>query len=393
MDFVFRALDRHGALVRGTVSGENLSDASQRLLRRQLEPLRLRRHRGFSKRLRRRQLIDFCVQLQQLIGAGIPLLEALQELRDAARGRLRDVLDKLLDDIQGGASFAQAMATQPTAFPRLATALVQAGEYAGCLPEILERYALSLRWQDELAAQNQRLLIYPAFVAATVLAAALFLMLNLVPQLRQFAARSGQELPGHARLLFASADALLANWPWLLALTTSALITFMLARQSSPRFRLVVDAMSLRVPVIGELERRLLLARFADHFALLYTAGIPVLDALVLLRPSLNNQAVAAALAHCETDIRQGRSLSEAFAGKRLFSGLVVRMLRVGEQTGAIDQALRHAANHYRQAVQDAAARLQAMIEPTLTLCLGLLLGWIMLAVVGPLYDFVGRTP
>ena len=167
---------------------------------------------------------------------------------------------------------------------------------------------------------------------------------------------------------------------------------FLITRRSSRRFRLATDHLRLRLPLFGEIQRRLLLAQLADHFALLYAAGIPVLETLSLLQPTLRNEAAMAALTRVADGVRSGLGLSAAFAEQQIFSGLLIRMLRIGEQTGALDRSLQHAADYYRHSVEEATARLQAAMEPLLTLLLGLLLGWIMLSVLGPLYDFVGSV-
>lgn len=396
MRYRYRAIATNGQVVSGHEEAASPGELDGRLQRRGLELLAAVPGRRWQLRraaaLPRRELIDFCFHLEQLSRAGIPLLDALQDLQASAeQPRSRATLAALVDAIAGGQPLSQALQASPASFPALFANLIRAGETGGCLPEILHRLGHSLRDEDELIADRRRALIYPALVASTLLAAMGFLMTFLVPQLKQFVAASGQTLPLHARLLFGLAEWINAGWPLLLAIAAGLPLIGGLAIRHDARCRDFVDACKLRLPLYGTLLKKADLARFSGTLALLYGAGIPVLEAIRESSGSLGNGRLRQAIAEVGRRIGEGSNLAAAFAASGLFPPLLIRMLHVGEITGRLDDALAHVAHFYRRDVQEAVARTRVLAEPLLTLVMGLLLGWIVLAALGPIYDIIGR--
>ena len=402
MRFAYRAIDADGRRVRGQIDATGLADLEARLGRLGLDlvsgaprrpgGLDLGLRLGADRPLPRRELIDLCFHLEQLYRAGVPLQDGLGDLRDTLeQPRGRQAAAALAEAVAGGQSLSQAMAAQGRTFPSLAVNLVGAGEASGRLAEVLASLGETLKWEDELAAHTRHALTYPAFVAVVVLAATAFLMVYLVPQLKQFVRGMGQALPLQTRALFAVSDLLARHWPALLFLSPLLLALATALWRTSPRLRLAADGALLRLPLIGGLLLKLALSRFAATFALLYGAGIPVLEGLGITRNVVGNRAVRQALARAEAHIAQGSGIAVAFAHTGLFPPLVLRMLRIGEQTGGLDRALANVGYFYTRDVRDGAARLQSLVEPALTLILGALLGWVMLAVLGPVYDTLGR--
>jgi type IV pilus assembly protein PilC len=263
---------------------------------------------------------------------------------------------------------------------------VRAGEQSGKVDEVFRDLAENLKWQDELAAQARKAITYPAFVLLIVSGVMFFLMIYLVPQLTAFIQNMGQELPLHTRALIALSDFFIRFWYLLLA---APLAAWQLARwqlRRSERTAFAFDRLKLRlVPVL----HKLIMARFATYFALMYAAGIPVLECIRLSEGIANNRVVAAAMRRARELISEGHTVAAAFKQAGLFPPLVVRMLRVGESTGALDATLRNVAYFYNREVRERIERMQAMIEPAMTVILGLLLGWIMLSVLGPIYDTI----
>lgn len=402
MRFAYRAIDADGRRVRGQIDAAGLADLEARLGRLGLDlvsgapfhtnSFSLGLGLGPDRLLPRRELIDLCFHLEQLYRAGVPLQDGLTDLRDTLdRPRSRRAAAALAEAVAGGQSLSQTMAAQGRTFPPLAVNLVRAGEASGRLAEVLASLGDTLKWEDELAAHTRRALTYPAFVAVVVLAATGFLMVYLVPQLKQFVRGMGQALPLQTRALFAVSDLLARHWPTLLLLPPLLLALGTALWRTSPRLRLATDGALLRLPLIGGLLLKLALSRFAATFALLYGAGIPVLEGLGITRQVVGNRAVRQTLARAETQIAQGSGIAAAFAHTGLFPPLVLRMLRIGEQTGGLDRTLANVGYFYTRDVRDGAARLQSLVEPALTLILGALLGWVMLAVLGPVYDTLGR--
>lgn len=396
MLYDYSAVDAEGRRIGGHMEAMNPVDLEMRLKHMGLDLVRGKpiRHRPLlgNSRVPRRELINFCFQLQQLIRAGVPLLEALTDLRDALEHpRLKEVTANLVKNIEGGQTLSQAMTAHPGLFNRVFLSLIRAGETSGDLDRVLDSLTATLKWEDELIAHTQKLLLYPAFVSTIVLGATTFLMVYMVPQLKLFVGSMGLALPAHTRALFLISDLLLDYWyaPLLLPSLGAALLIYLL--HNSPLARRRFDALKLRLPLVGGILRKIILSRFASTFAMLYTAGIPVLEALRTTRDVVGNQVIRGALEQTEQAIREGRNMAAAFQDTGLFPPLVVRMVRIGESTGALDTALLNISYFYNRDVQESVSRAQALIEPLLTLILGTLLGWIMLSVIGPIYDVISQ--
>lgn len=396
MLYDYSAVDAEGRRIGGRMEAMNPVDLEMRLKHMGLDLVRGKpiRHRPLlgGSGVPRRELINFCFQLQQLIRAGVPLLDALTDLRDSLEHpRLKEVTANLVENIEGGQTLSQAMAAHPGLFNRVFLSLIRAGEASGDLDRVLDNLTASLKWEDELIAHTQKLLLYPAFVSTIVLGATTFLMVYMVPQLKLFVGNMGQALPAHTRALFLISDLLLDYWyvPLLLPCLITALLIYLL--HNNPLARRRFDALKLRLPLVGGILKKIILSRFAGTFAMLYAAGIPVLESLRTTRDVVGNRVIRRALEQTEQAIREGRNMAAAFQDTGLFPPLVVRMVRIGESTGALDTALLNVSYFYNRDVQESVSRAQALIEPLLTLILGTLLGWIMLSVIGPIYDVISQ--
>lgn len=396
MLYRYSAVNLQGHRIKGRMEAMNPVDLEMRLKHMGLDlvqgkPLSHRSLLGGAG-VPRQELINFCFQLQQLTRAGVPLLEALADLRDSLEHpRLREITANLVENIEGGQTLSQAMAAHPALFNRVFISLIRAGEASGDLPTVLDKLTSSLKWEDELISHTQRLLIYPAFVATIVLSATAFLMVYMVPQLKMFVKNMGHALPAHTQALFFISDMLVNYWyiPLLGLSGTLAAVVFLL--RTNPLARRRFDGLKLRLPLVGDILKKIILSRFAGTFAMLYAAGIPVLESLRTTQDVVGNRIVRRALEETEQAIREGRNMAAAFQDTGLFPPLVVRMVRVGESTGALDTALLNVSYFYNRDVQESVSRAQAMIEPLLTLVLGALLGWIMLSVIGPIYDVISQ--
>ena len=345
-----------------------------------------------GRKIPRPELINFCFHLEQLSRAGVPLLEGLTDLRDSIEHpRFREVIAGLIESIEGGQTMSQGMSAHPDVFSQVFINLIRAGEGSGQLPEVLVSLTESLKWEDELASHTKKLLMYPAFVATIVLAATFFLMIYMVPQLKMFVKNMGQSLPVHTQVLFFISDLLVNYWYIFLSLPVIAVVILQLLLRSNPLARLRLDGIKLGLPVVGPILKKIILSRFANTFAMLYASGIPILESIRTTQDIVGNLAMRQALQRVEQSIREGRNVASAFHDVGMFPPLVVRMLRVGENTGGLDKALLNVSYFYTRDVKESVSRAQALIEPMLTLFMGALLGWIMLSVIGPIYDIISK--
>ena len=394
MLFDYKAVSLEGRMVLGRLDAINTVDLEMRLKRMELDlvsgkPVEQRRWFGTAK-IPRRELINFCFHLDQLTRSGVAILEGLADLRDSIENpRFREVIAGMIESIEGGQTLSQAMASHPNAFSQVFVNLIRAGESSGQLPEVLSSLSESLKWEDELASHTKKLLMYPAFVATIVVGATVFLMIYMVPQLKMFVKNMGQTLPMQTQILFFISDLLVNYWAALIILPIIAVALLQFMLHNNPLARLRLDALKLTAPVVGQILKKIILSRFANTFAMLYAAGIPVLESIRTTQEIVGNQVVQQALRKVEQAIRDGHNIAGAFQDVGLFPPLVVRMLRVGETTGGLDKALLNVSYFYNRDVKEAVEKAQALIEPLLTVAMGALLGWIMLSVIGPIYDVI----
>lgn len=394
--FAYKAMDAQGRVQHGRIDAINLVDLELRLKRMGLDLIGgepIAPGSGLpGQKITRRDLIAFCFHLHQLSEAGVPLVDGLVDLRDSTDNpRLREVVADLIERVEGGQTLSQALAGHPKVFDEVFVSLVRAGEESGRLPEVLANLTETLKWQDELAAQTKKLIAYPSFLFLVVIGVILFLMLYLVPQMANFIRNMGQQLPLHTRLLIDTSHFFVAYWPFLIGIPVVLAIALTVFVRISDEGRRRFDAFLLRLPILGGILEKIVLARFAAVLAMLYAAGIAVLDALATCREVAGNRAIREGIERAGALIREGQNLTTAFQNVGLFPPLVIRMLRVGESTGALDKALSNVSYFYNRDVREAIARLQTLIEPSLTVLVGILLGWVMLSVLGPLYDTITR--
>ena len=396
MLFDYKAVSLEGRMVFGRIDAINTVDLEMRLKRMELDlvsgkPVEHNKLFGSSK-IPKRELINFCFHLDQLTRSGVAILEGLADLRDSMENpRFREIIAGMIESIEGGQTLSQAMASYPTVFSQVFVNLIRAGEATGQLPEVLSSLTESLKWEDELASHSKKLLMYPAFVASIVLSATFFLMIYMVPQLKAFVKNMGQVLPMQTQILFFISDILVSYWAIFIIVPIIIVIALQLILHSNPLARFRLDSLKLALPIIGPILKKIILSRFANTFAMLYAAGIPVLESIRTTQDIVGNRVVRQALRKVEQSIREGQNIANAFRDAALFPPLVVRMLRVGETTGGLDKALRNVSYFYNRDVKESVEKAQALIEPMLTVFMGALLGWIMLSVLGPIYDVISK--
>ena len=249
----------------------------------------------------------------------------------------------------------------------------------------------SLKWQDELGSQTKKILMYPLFVGTIVLAVTFALMIFLVPQITGFIKNMGQELPIHTKALIFVSDIIINYWYLVLSMPVLFYIGGKIVLKRSAAARYNADVYKLRIWLIGPVLHKIILARFVTFFALMYASGITILDCIRLSEAIVGNEMIARGLRQVRQLISEGQGVTAAFQLTGIFPPLVIRMLKVGEATGSLDTALRNVAYFYNRDIKDMIERVQSLIEPVMTVFLGLLLGWIMMAVLGPIYDTISK--
>ena len=395
--YTYKAIDSVGKAVLGRVDAANVFDLEQRLARMSLDlitgaPTRQTSRIVAAGKITRQDLINFCFHLEQLAGAGVPLVEGLMDLRDSVENRrFREVVGGLVEAIQGGRTLSQALADYPEVFGRVFCSLVRSGEQTGNLPEVLKSLTESIKWEDELASQTKKMLMYPLFVGTIVLLVTFFLMIFLVPQMTAFIRNMGQELPLQTVILIHVSNFCVNYWWLILATPPAVFFAVRYAARANPAVEFALDRYKLGLPIVGPVLRKIILSRFTSSFATMYASGITVLDAIRSAEEILGNRPLEEALRGAGQQIADGKGMTAAFQDAGLFPPLVIRMLRIGEATGGLDTALLNVSYFFNREVKESIGKMQAMIEPALTLVLGALLGWVMISVLGPVYDTISK--
>jgi type IV pilus assembly protein PilC len=395
--YSYRAINDQGKPSKGIQDAANVVDLELRLKRAGLDLIDAKEDSGKAgsrrSKIKRPELITFFFNLDQLTRAGVPLLESLADLRDTMNDmRFREIIANLVEAIEGGQKLSQSMEQHPEAFDKIFISLVHAGEESGRLHEVFLHITESLKWQDEMSSHTKTIMIYPVFVGTVVIAITFFLMIYLVPQLVGFIKGTGQELPVQTRVLLATSAFFVDYWYMLIALPIVLPIVARLTINSSPEMQFRFDNLKLNLWVIGPILRKIILARFANTFAIMYGSGISILACIANSRDVVNNRAIAKGLDDVTHEIESGKNLTQSFQRTGLFPPLVIRMLKVGEATGSLDKALLNVSYFYDRDVKDSIKKVQVMIEPTMTIILGALLGWVMLSVLSPIYDIIGKV-
>ena len=391
--FNYRAADQFGRPVKGQMDAINEVDLEIRLEQVGLALITLKpaKKTGYffqSRKISLKDLMMFCFQMEQLTSAGVPLLDGLCDVRDnSTNAYLQKIVGALVSDIEGGKMFSQALAEHSQVFNKIFVSLVEAAEKTGKLTEVFAHIASTYQWQDDLISQTKKLIAYPLFVLAVVISAVVFLMIYLVPQMVGFLHNMGQTLPVQTRILIFISDGFMHYW-WLLVSLPVLTVSFLVASiRTSATAQYYVDYAKLNAPVIGSILQKIILARFSRYFALMYQSGIPILDAIKTCEEIVGNRVIAEALQRVQFQIAAGTSMGDSFQNAAIFPPLVVRMIRVGENTGGLDKSLLKISHFYDRDVNDSVESMLKMLEPALTVILGAILAFIMFAVLGPVYD------
>jgi type IV pilus assembly protein PilC len=394
----YKAIDDRGRAHNGIVDAANVADLEMRLRKMGLDLVNYKEVSSPSKRVtgggvKRRDLITFCFHLEQTSRAGVPILESLQDLRDSTDNpRLAEVTEAMVESIEGGKTLSESMQDYPSVFTNVFTSLVKAGEQSGEISQVFFHLGENLKWQDEQAAQTKKLIMYPAFVGTVVLGVVFFLMTYLVPELLRFVKTMGQELPMHTKALIVVSNVFVNYWYLILALPAIAVIVINIGIKISPAVHLKVDEIKLKLPIIGPIMKKIILTRFVSFFAIMYASGITIIECIRTGEEIAGNKAVEDAIQQVGQQIADGESLSDSFASTSLFPPLVLRMIRVGENTGALEDSLLNISYFYTRDIKESIDKLQSMIEPGMTIVLGSIVAWVMFSVLGPIYDLITKV-
>ena len=399
--YQYSAVNQTGTIVRGKIDARNINDLEKRVNRLGLSLINSSEAKGylsaigsglFQKKVTNDEISQFCFYVEQLVSGGVPLLEGLSDVRDSvANPALRNTVGVIIQDIEQGSTFSQALRQHPKIFDEVFNSLVEAGEFSGELDKVLRNIGENVKWQDEIIKKTKKAIRYPIGALIVLLISTYFLMVLVVPKLTSLLESLGQELPVYTIALIATSKFVDNHWLDMLIGFAVVFVSIKIFVRLMPGIDLFWDKIKIRLPGIGPVFEKLLLSRFSNIFGMLYGAGVSVIDALKISRGALGNKFVSQGMDEIITNITEGQSLSEAFRESGLFPPLVLRMLKLGETTGGVDKAMQQIKAYYDRDASEAIETAQGLIQPFMLLLLAGLLVWVILAVYGPLYDLVGN--
>lgn len=397
--FKYRAINQNGRPVHGTISAVNENDLYRQLQTANMELVSCKRvaEGRFTFSLQRvtvRDLIQFFVHMDQMQGAGVSILEALADIRDTTENaRLRDIMTDVHRNVMEGSSLSEAMARHPKVFHNLYVSLIKAGEDTGDLPAIYKQLIKYLKWIADMQSKVKKATRYPIIMLVVVVLTVVVMMGFVVPQIVGFLENMDQELSIFTTSLIATSKFFQEYWWLVLGLPVVVSAVIFGLRRASDEIAYRIDLLILRLPVFGTIIRKIAVARYCQTFGALFASGVDVVGALKSSRQTVSNRALIEALIAVEGHVQSGSSLSEAFNLSGEFPSMVIRMLKIGEESGNLMHVLDQVSEFYTQDVDESVQGLITLIEPTLTGIMGLMILWIAVAVFGPIYSMLEDLP
>jgi type IV pilus assembly protein PilC len=392
--FAYRAIDSNGRSVRGQLNAANDVDLFQRLKETGFELVSANEVKAgklsqlLAPGIKARDLIQMCVHLQQLNAAGVSLIEGLADVRDSTdQARLRDVVAEIHRDVSEGRSLSQAFERHPKIFGTVFTSLISAGEESGNLSESFAQLVKHLKWTDAITSKIKKAIRYPSVMLVVIVGLFFFMMILVVPEVVSFLRSTGQNLPTVTLALIATSDFMIDFWYVVLTVPIAAAVGFKALAATSEEFAYKVDYLMLRLPKLGDMIRKIALSRFAHFFAVMFQSGVPILQCIETATKVVNNRVLSQSLSVVHRGVQQGNSFSLALRDSGEFPSLVIRMVKIGEDSGNLSETLENVTGFYDNDVDEAIDALLAMMEPALTVVAGILMTWIVVAVIGPIYE------
>jgi type IV pilus assembly protein PilC len=396
--FVWKGKSRSGQVQEGQLLADT-RDAAVSVLRRQQIQVTSIREKGreikliprLPSRIGAKRIAIFTRQFSVMLDAGLPLVQCLEILGDQEESRaFQAVIQQVRSDVESGASLADAMRKHPKAFDNLFTNMVAAGEAGGILDIILQRLSVYIEKAVKLNSQVRAALIYPVSIIVIAAFVVFIILWKVIPVFAQLFAGLGGEMPLLTRIVIGASN-FVADY-FIFILMVIGFGWFAVKKwHDTPHGRRILDGAMLRIPVIGMLLRKIAVARFCRTLGTLTASGVPILDGLEITAKTAGNAIVEDAIMSVRKSVEEGKTISEPLAQTKVFPAMVVQMINVGEQTGALDQMLSKIADFYEDEVDTAVAGLMKLIEPLMITVLGGVIGTIVAAMYLPLYSVLSK--
>lgn len=397
--FNYKARDKTGKVVTGEVEATSPEHASKLLHGKGLIVISIKVKidtpldfiRRFRERITMQDVATFTRQLSTMVNAGLPITEALLILRSQAKGPMEKVVSQVLADVEGGEALSTSISRHPKVFSPTYVALVRSGEAGGVLDDVLARLADDLEKQQEFSGKVKGALIYPAIVITGMFAVGLIMMIFVIPRLTSLYGEFNANLPAPTKILIGISNILLRFWPIFLVLGVGGFYAFTLYRKTVPG-RLRTDELILKLPIIGDLQRQVLLTDITRTLSLMVGAGVSILDALNITSGVVSNVVLSSALKDSAKQVEKGFPVAYSFAKHpEAFPFILSQMIAVGEETGKMEDVLKKISHVFEVESDQRVKTLTAAIEPLVMILLGIGVGFLVIAVILPIYNLTSQ--
>ncbi|MFH1680752.1 MAG: type II secretion system F family protein, partial [Candidatus Eisenbacteria bacterium] len=383
-----------GEVVSGETAVENRKELTNVLRKRRVIPTEVKEKRAARKGRRRggistNDLSVFTRQFATMINAGLPIVQCLDTLaKQVTKERFREAIQQVTKDVETGSTLAEGLAKHKSIFPDLYIAMVEAGESGGILDVILQRLSIFLEKLDALKRKVKTAMIYPSVVLAVAVLATVFLLVFIIPTFAKMFSDFGGVLPMPTRIVMGASGFLRSKWYVLVAVAAASVYLFK-RYQATEKGRLKIDILLLRIPAIGQILRKAAVARFTRTLGTLTASGVPILDGLSITARTAGNMVVHNAVMQTRVSIREGQTIAEPLRASGVFPPMVVQMIAIGEETGALDEMLGKIADFYEAEVDAAVDGLTSIIEPLMIVLMGGVVGGMVVAMYLPIFKMV----
>jgi type IV pilus assembly protein PilC len=383
-----------GEAVTGEVTVESRKELTNVLRKRRVIATEVKEKKSAKKGMRRgsvktNDLAIFTRQFATMINAGLPIVQCLDTLaKQVTKERFRETIQQVTRDVESGSTLAEAMGKHRSVYPDLYISMVEAGESGGILDVVLQRLAVFLEKLDALKRKVKTAMIYPTVVLSVMVLASVFLLVFVIPTFAKMFSDFGGTLPLPTRIVMGMSAFLRSRW-YLLA-GAAGIAAYAIRRyRATEKGRLKIDTLLLRTPAIGEILRKSAVARFTRTLGTLISSGVPILDGLGITARTAGNMVVHNAVMQTRVSIREGQTIAEPLRASGVFPPMVVQMIAIGEETGALDEMLEKIADFYEQEVDSAVEGLTSIIEPVMIVLMGGMVGGMVVAMYLPIFRMV----
>jgi len=398
-EWVWEARSRTGEVRKGIMEADSPDLVNSRLKAQQLSPVKVKKkpkefNLSFGSPVSEKELVVFIRQFATMIDAGLPLVQCLEILSSQGDNKaFNGILKEIKAYVEQGGTFSDALKKHPKIFDSLFVNLVAAGEMGGILDTILNRLAIYIEKRVQLKRQVRSAMVYPSAVLGVAVAIIFVMMTWVIPSFREMFAEFGGEdqLPGLTQTVIAMSEGFVSNVHWILLSMFGAIAGFTYSRKTNGG-RHFWDKLLLTVPILGPVMRKIAVARFTRTLGTLLGSGVPILDALNIVGKAAGNVIVEDAILKTSEKIREGRTMAEPLMETGVFPSMVVQMIGVGEQTGAMDTMLNKVADFYEDEVDVAVGALTSLLEPIMMVVIGGIVGVILISMYLPIFDIAGKV-